>query len=78
MGDERAVEPPDPDEKRLRRNLRYIGGVVFLVLISILALADTFGRSANIHANEFIVGSLVGAFLLIVAVEGAALLSGRK
>lgn len=69
-----------PLEERLRRRLRFVAGVTLLVLIVVLALADTFGRGADLHASEFIFGSILGGFLLIIGVEGASrfLGNGRK
>jgi len=75
-GDDR---PPDPLEERLRRRLRFVASVTFLSLIVVLALADTFGRANDLHASEFVFGSLVGAFLLVLGVEaGARWLGGGK
>lgn len=78
--DERpVVQPPtDPLEEILRRRLRVIAGFVFLILVTILTLADTFGRAADLHVSEFIFGSILGALLLIAGVEGAARFFGRK
>ena len=71
--------PSDPIEERLRRRLRFIAGITFLALIVVLALADTFGRTSELHASEFIFGSLVGAFLLVIGVEaGARWLNGPR
>lgn len=70
--------PSDPVEERLRRRLRVIAAIVFLILVAVLALADTFGRSADLHVSEFVFGSLLGALLLVLGVEGAARLLGRR
>jgi hypothetical protein len=69
--------PTDPLEERLRRRLRIIAGGVFLALIVVLALVDTFGRPAGLQVSEVIFGSLLGALLLILGVEGAARLVKR-
>jgi hypothetical protein len=77
-GDERPVDPkPDPLEERLRGRLRLVAGLTFLGLIVVLALADTFGRSADLHVSEFVFGSLVGAFLLVAGVEAGARFFGN-
>lgn len=62
----------EPLEERLRRRFRYLVGGTELVLIVILTLADTFGRGADLHANEFIFGSLIASVGLIAGVEGIA------
>ena len=50
---------------------------IFVVLIVVLALVDTFGRPAGLQVNEIIFGSLLGALLPILGVEGAARLVKR-
>lgn len=65
------------EELRLRGRLRTIAGFAILALIVVLALADTFGRPAGLHVSEVIFGSLLGALLLILGVEGAARLVKR-
>ena len=65
-------KPSDPLEERLRRRLRAISALTFLALIVVLALADTFGGNSDLHAEPFIFGSLVGAFLLVIGVEAGA------
>lgn len=77
-GDERPVDPKaDPLEQALRRRVRYVAAFVFLALIVILALADTFGHDADLHVNEFVFGSIVGAFLLVAGVEAGARFFGN-
>lgn len=71
-------ERPDPLEERLRRRLRVIAGFAFLGLVVVLALADTFGRGADLHVSEFIFGSILGALLLVAGVEGAARFFGKR
>lgn len=68
---------PDPLEERLRRRLRLIAGAVILLLIVVLALVDAFGAPAGLRVSEVIFGSLLGALLLILGVEGAARLAKR-
>lgn len=63
-------EGSDPLETGLRRRLRVISGCTFLGLLVLLVLADTFGQSSGLHASEFIFGSLLGALLLVIGVEG--------
>lgn len=68
--------PPDPLEERLRRRLRLVAGVTFLGLVTILTLADAFGVSN--HVNEFVFGSILGAFLTVAGISGIDRLFGRK
>lgn len=60
----------------MRRRLRFVAGVTFLGLVTILALADTFGMAA--HVNEFIFGSILGGFLTVAGISGVDRLFGRK
>jgi hypothetical protein len=78
-GDERGADAhSDPLEERLRGRLRLVAGLTFLGLIVVLALADTFGRGADLHVSEFVFGSLVGAFLLVAGVEAGARFFGKR
>ncbi len=61
-----------PQEERLRARLRAVAGSTLLILVAILSLADTFGRGADLHASEFIFGSLLGALLLTLGIEAGA------
>lgn len=72
-------EPPSsPDaiskaEDKLLRRLRYISGGVILVCIVFLVLIDPLGRlfiSPEFHVSEVIVGTLMGALLVILGIEG--------
>lgn len=66
--DEEPVLKPDSYEQRLRVRLKGVVVIVFLTLISILTLADTFGVGI---ASQFIFGALLGSTLLVLGVEGA-------
>lgn len=60
-------------EERLLRRLRLIAGGVILLMIVLLVSADTLGRlfiSPDFHASELILGSLLGALLLVLGIEG--------
>ena len=59
----------DPLEAKLRRRLRVVAFAVLLVLVALLAVRDA--------PNEFVFGSLLGAVLLVIGVEGFARLVGR-
>lgn len=81
-GDEpRSALPGDPAEERLLRRLRFIAGVVILVMIVLLVVVDTFGRlfiSPDFHASELFLGTLIGALLLLLGIEGLNRLPGAK
>lgn len=71
------------DEGRLRARLRLVAGVVILGCIVLLVVVDTFGRlfvRPDFHVGDVFFGSLLGALLLVIGVEGAARLpwSGPK
>lgn len=75
-GDEREQRTNgsrDPVEERLLRRLRVVAGVVILVMIVVLLLVDTFGRllvNPNFHIDELALGTLIGALLLLLGIEG--------
>jgi ABC-type Fe3+-siderophore transport system permease subunit len=72
---------PDPTEARLLRRLRFIAGVVILVMIVLLVTADTLGRlllSPEFHASELILGTLIGALLVVLGIEGVTRFPGSK
>lgn len=78
-GGDQGRLPPDPAEERLLRRLRLISGFVILAMIVLLATADTFGRlliSPDFHASELILGTLVGALLLLLGIETVNRLPG--
>jgi hypothetical protein len=59
-------------EERLLRQLRIISGAVMLALLVLLVVADTLGRllvDSNFHASELLVGSLLGALMLVLGIE---------
>jgi hypothetical protein len=77
--DERESRHRDPVEERLLRRLRVISGAVILVMIGLLVLADTLGRlliNPDFHASELFLGTLIGALLLLLGVEGINRLPG--
>lgn len=79
--DHKASHQPDPAEERLLRRLRIITGVVILTMIVLLVIADTLGRllvSPDFHASELILGTLVGALMLLLGIEGLTRLPGTK
>ena len=79
-GDDIRV-PRDPAEEKLLRRLRLIAGIVILVMIVLLVVADTLGRlliSPDFHASELILGTLIGALLLLLGIETVNRLPGTK
>lgn len=74
----------DPVEERLLRRLRVVSGGVILAVIVLLTLVDTFGRlyvDPNFHIDELALGTLVGALLLLLGIEGISRLpwpGGRR
>jgi hypothetical protein len=66
-------------EERLLRRLRVISGAVILVMIGLLVVVDTLGRlliNPDFHASELFLGTLIGALLLLLGVEGINRLPG--
>lgn len=80
-GDERP-ETRDPTEERLLRRLRLIAITTILLMVVLLVVVDTLGRlfiDREFHASELFLGTLIGALLLLLGVEGASrLLPGAK
>lgn len=77
-GDDRET-PRDPAEERLLRRLRLIAGGVILIMIALLVMVDTLGRlfvDPNFHASELILGTLIGALLLLLGIEGVSRIPG--
>lgn len=71
----------DPVEDRLLRKLRVIAGGVILTMVVLLVGADTLGRlfiSPDFHASELILGTLIGALMLLLGIEGLNRLPGTK
>lgn len=69
----------DPVEERLLRRLRVISGAVILVMIGLLVVVDTLGRlliNPDFHASELFLGTLIGALLLLLGIEGVSRLPG--
>ena len=77
-GDEHGTRR-DPAEERLLRRLRLIAGGVILTMIALLVMVDTLGRlfiDPNFHASELILGTLIGALLLLLGIEGVSRIPG--
>lgn len=65
----------DADDGRLRGRLRLVAGGVILLCIVFLVVVDTIGRlliRPDFHVGDIFLGSLLGALLLLIGVEGAA------
>jgi hypothetical protein len=82
-GDDNGREVRGDDEARARAWLRVVAIVVVLFLLIILVVVDIFGRlfvDHSFHVDPVMFGSLLGAFLILVGVEGASRLpwSGGK
>lgn len=81
-GDERrGLGASTPTEDRLLRRLRVIAGAVILLMIVLLVTADTLGRllvSPDFHASELILGTLIGALLLLLGIEAVNRLPGGR
>ncbi len=79
-GDEGQGSPQrDPAEERLLRRLRLIAGSVILLMIVLLVVVDTLGRlfiDPTFRASELFLGTLIGALLLLLGVEGISRLPG--
>lgn len=73
-----SSERPDgggSDEGRLRARLRVVAGGVILACILFLVVVDALGRllvRPDFHVGDIFLGSLLGALLLLIGVEGAA------
>ncbi len=70
----------DPAEERLLRRLRLIAASVVLVMIVLLVTVDTLGRlfvDPNFHASELFLGTLIGALLLLLGIEGVSRLPSK-
>lgn len=76
--DRRPVAQRDTEEVLLRR-LRLIAGAVILVMIVLLVVVDTLGRlyvDPTFRASELFLGTLIGALLLLLGIEGVSRLPG--
>lgn len=72
---------PSTDEERLLRRLRVIAGGVILSLIFFLVVIDSLGRlfiDPTFRVGEIFLGSLLGALMLLIGIDVAARLPGRK
>jgi hypothetical protein len=72
-------KPRDPTEERLLRRLRFVSGFVILAMIVLLIVVDTLGRlfvDPNFHIDELALGTLIGALLLLLGIEGINRLPG--
>lgn len=71
----------DPAEERLLHRLRLIASGVILTMIVLVVSVDTLGRlllDPTFHASELFLGTLIGALMLLLGVEGVTRLPGRK
>lgn len=71
----------DAVEERLLRRLRLIAGGVILTMIVLIVVVDTLGRlliDPSFHASELFLGTLIGALLLLLGIEGVSRLPGVK
>lgn len=78
-GDETPGQHRDPAEERLLRRLRLIAGGVILTMIVLIVVVDTLGRllvDPSFHASELFLGTLIGALLLLLGIEGVSRLPG--
>lgn len=76
-----GAKPPSIDEERLLRRLRVIAGGVILSLIFFLVVVDSLGRlfiDPTFRVGEIFLGSLLGALMLLIGIDVAARLPGRK
>lgn len=74
-GDDTPDATRAPAEERLLRRLRLIAGGVILTMIVLLVVVDTLGRlliNPEFHASELFLGTLIGALLLLLGVEGVS------
>lgn len=63
----------DPAEERVLKRLRILAGGVILSMIALLVVVDTLGRlyvDPEFHASELFLGTLIGALVLILGIEG--------
>lgn len=75
------VEPRSDSEDKLLRRLRVAGGAVTIVMLVLMVVADSFGRlfiDPTFHISDIVFGTLVGAMLALVGVEGLIRLPKRN
>ena len=80
-GDERGGDPAiDVTEERLLSRLRRISVGVILLMVVLLVVVDTIGRLLvpGFHASELFFGTLVGALLMLLGIEGITKLPGLR
>ena len=80
MADERR-DDGRADESRLRRRLRFVSGIVILGLVVLLVVVDTFGRllvDRDFRVSDLFLGTLTGALLLLLGIEGITRLPGGR
>ena len=71
-GNDQPSRNTDPTEDRLLQRLRRITVGVMVLMVVLLVVSDTFGRLVDpaFHASELYFGTLVGAILVLLGVEG--------
>jgi uncharacterized BrkB/YihY/UPF0761 family membrane protein len=81
MAEHDPGSPRDPVEERLLRRLRLIAVVVILAMIVLLIVGDTLGRlyiDPSFHSSEVALGTMVGALIVLLGLEGVARFPGRS
>ncbi|HEU4571478.1 MAG TPA: hypothetical protein VFR93_02240 [Candidatus Limnocylindrales bacterium] len=79
MADDRHRSADDPGEARLRARFRIVAAVVILALLVLLVVASVVGPflSPDFHGIDTVVfGTLIGALMLLLGVEGLARFPG--
>lgn len=72
-GDRPPSDSPPSVVDSLTRRLRVVVAVVITILIVMLVVFDNVGRlivDPNFRTSDFIFGTLIGALLLLLGVEG--------
>lgn len=72
-GDDGKPEAPANVVDSLQRRLRVVVAAVFVVLLVALVVLDSVGRlliDPNFRTSDFIFGTIIGAILLLLGVEG--------
>lgn len=69
-------------ERELLHRLRGTAAITVLALLVLLVISDVFGRlflDRDFHVSEVIFGTLAGALLILLGIEGAArILNGNN
>lgn len=71
----------DPAEERLLFRLRIAAGVVVLMMLVLIVVSDVLGRFVSSDyrgGGELFFGTLVGALMLLIGLEGAVRLPGGR